>query len=360
MSAAAPPSGTPRPPHGARAPVWLVTGATGFLGRHLLERLHAERPDARLLALVRDRAAWERLSWTAPLERVELVEGSVAEAEGPGDGDGLRDPRLAEVSGVFHLAALVRHSRRDPEPLQRTNVEGTRRVAARAALAGARLVYVSTSGTVGCFTSPEPRADETASYAWRAVARWPYYVSKIEAERAAKEEIERHSRGRLVVLRPPVLLGPGDHRFRTTSNILRFLEGRLPFVIRGGHHFVDVRDAAAALQAAMEHPDPEPTYHLPGHAESVGTFFERVAELAGRPPPRVLPAAPVRVLARALHAAGLDWLPDPVVVEMGSRHWGLATRAAHRDLGFAPRDPGTTVADTVEWLRKHHPALRER
>lgn len=343
----------------AGAPAWLVTGATGFLGRHLLERLHAERPDARLLALVRDRTAWERLGWTAPLTRVELLEGDVTDAGGGAGTDWTRDPRLAGVTGVFHLAARVIHSRRDPEPLWHSNVEGTRRVAELAARAGARLVLVSTSGAVGCFRSPQPRADESAPYAWRAVRRWPYYVSKIEAERAASEAIEREG-GRAVVIRPPVLLGPGDHRFRTTGNVVRFLEGRLPFVVRGGHHFVDVRDAAAALRAAMEHPDPAPVYHLPGHAESVGAFFARVAEVGGRAPPRVLPAAPVRALARVLASAGLDLLPDPVVVEMGSRYWGLATLRAHRDLGFAPREARATVADTVDWLRKHHPALRER
>ena len=68
----------------------------------------------------------------------------------------------------------------------------------------------------------------------------------------------------LVFIRPPVLLGPGDHRFRSTSNIIRMLRGRLPFLIQGGMHFIDIRDAMHAIWCAMERPDVRPVYHLAG------------------------------------------------------------------------------------------------
>jgi hypothetical protein len=45
-----------------------------------------------------------------------------------------------------------------------------------------------------------------------------------------------------------------------------------------------------------------------------------------------------------------SWLPDPVVLEMGTRHWGLTSLFAH-EIGYAPRSPRQTLVDTVEWLR---------
>lgn len=322
----------------------LVTGASGFLGRHLLEAW-APRP---ALALVRSEAAWRAEDWTGKLGPVETVEGSVLEPEGFRD-----DPALARLRGIVHLAAVVRHSRRDAAEVERTNVEGTRAMVRLAAERGCRLVLLSTSGTVACFDDPDARADEEAPYLDATVARWPYYRSKIRAEREARRLADELG-VELVIVRPPVVLGPGDHRLRSTSNLLRFLRRKLPFVIRGGIAFVDVRDVSAALVRLLEHPDPRPIYHLPGTACSVQAFFDMAEEVSGVPVPgRVLPYRPAWLLARGLDALGLHLLPDPVVVEMASHHWGVASRWAEEDLGFRPRDPRETLADTIRWLRRH-------
>jgi dihydroflavonol-4-reductase len=337
----------------------LITGASGFLGRHVLGALAAQpRPPAcpttlasgslraprRLLALVRDRAHWQSYGWTQKLAGVELVEGGVGDPE-----RWAADPRLAGLRGIFHLAALVRHSRRDPGPVYRTQVEGTLHMVRVAAQHRARLVYLSTTGTVGCFRSPEGNADEHAPYCEREIAGWPYYDSKLRAERAARA-LAAELGVELVILRPPVLLGPGDHRRRSTGTVQRFLERRLPFLIRGGMHFTDVRDVAAAALRAMAHPAPQPVYHLPGHACSIERFFADLAAVSGVPAPRrVLPYTPAHLLARLF--ARLELLPDPVLIEMAAHYWGARSLYAERDLGFAPRPPLETLRDTVEWLR---------
>jgi len=147
---------------------------------------------------------------------------------------------------------------------------------------------------------------------------------------------------------------PGDHRLRSTSNLLRFLRRKLPFVIEGGIAFVDVRDVSAALVRLVELERPRPAYHLPGPACSVQAFFAMAEEVSGVPAPRfVLPYRPAWLLARGLEALGVHLLPDPVVVEMASHYWGVASRHAERDLDFRARDPRETLADTVRWLRRH-------
>ena len=334
---------------------FLVTGASGFAGRHLLE---ARQPETRAIALVRDPAAWLAADWTAGLTDVEPVRGSLADTADWADA-------LPGLAGIFHFAALVRHSRIDADEIYSTNVDGTLNVVRLAAQHKCRVVMLSTSGVVGCFDTPEATADENAPYCEATVANWPYYHSKIVAERRARQ-LAAELGVDLVFIRPPVLLGPGDHRFRSTGNILRMLRGRLPFLIRGGMHFVDVRDAAQAIWRAMELPQARPVYHLAGLSSSIEEFFALVARVSGVRAPRFLLPYP---LARGIAAAD-EWLgmrlkgeplhvfPGPVVVEMASHYWGLESLYAADELGYASRDPLVTLRDTVDWLRANHASLR--
>jgi dihydroflavonol-4-reductase len=340
-----------------QAPV-LVTGATGFLGRHLLEALGKTRPQTRALALVKTESDWARQDWTSPLRHAETIEGRVT-----GPDAWLKDARLEGLSGIYHLAAVVKHSRRDTAEVYETNIEGTLRMVRLAAEKRCRMVFVSTSGTVGCFKTARESADEDAPYAESTVGQWPYYDSKIKAERAARA-LASELGVELVIVRPPVLLGPGDHRFRSTGNVVRFLRKRLPFLIQGGINFTDIRDAAPAIIAAMAHPVARPVYHLEGTSCSIDAFFRMCEEVSGvAAPTRKLPHAMAWALASASERAAHTLkthppLPDPVVVEMASRWWGLSSRFSAGELGYSARAPRQTLADTVHWLRENHPQLK--
>ena len=156
---------------------YLVTGASGFAGRHLLESRAA---GTAAIALVRDPDAWGRESWAAGLADVTPVKGSLATLDGWADA-------LPPLAGIFHFAALVRHSRIGADEVYETNVEGTLNMVRLAARHNCRVVMLSTSGTVGCFNTPEETADENAAFCEATVANWPYYHSKVVAERRARK-----------------------------------------------------------------------------------------------------------------------------------------------------------------------------
>jgi nucleoside-diphosphate-sugar epimerase len=139
---------------------------------------------------------------------------------------------------------------------------------------------------------------------------------------------------------------------RSTRTVNQFLHKRLPFLIRGGMHFADVRDVAAALAAALERPAARPIYHLDGHECGIEEFFDALEDVSGVPRPRaVLPFRAGWLVARALERFHV--VPDPVVMEMASHWWGLSSRYAADELGWKPRDPRETLRDTVEWLREN-------
>jgi nucleoside-diphosphate-sugar epimerase len=333
----------------------LITGASGFLGRHVLTALRRVQPAATPLALVRDPAVWAATGWQQNLGPIASVTGGIEETA-----SWSADPQLDGLDGIFHLAGVVHHSRHDPEAMIRTNVEGTLAMVRLAAERRCRLIWVSTSGTVGCFRDPQATADEDAPYVEQTVGGWPYYRSKIQAEKAARQ-LAAELGVEMVIIRPPVLLGPGDDRYRSSSNVIRLLRGRVPFMLQGGMHFVDIRDVATAMVRAMAHPSPQPIYHLTGTASTLPDFFRLTGKVAGIPVTRwQLPPALVRGLAVANQRLGkkaLTLLPDPVVIEMAAHYWGLTSRHAAQDLGYASRPPEETLADTIAWLRQHHPLL---
>jgi len=322
----------------------LVTGATGFLGRHVLRAIRVAGHSA--VVLVRNRDAWLSLPWRNEAGDVRIVEGSPLSAD-----RWQFNAELAGVTSIIHAAAVVKHSRAATDEMEELNVAGTAQMVHVAKRLGARIVFVSSSGTVGCYRFPDLVADEDAPYADAMVGHWPYYASKIRAEREARKLADKLG-VQLVIARPPVLLGPDDHRLRSTGHVLRVLERRIPAIPSGSMHFADIRDVAKALTRILEIDETRGIYHLPGHHTSLGDFFNLVAEVAGMPgPTRRLSPLATRALAKvATYLPAHGGLPDPVVLEMSASHWGLSSLFAD-EIDYSCRAARQTLSDTVAWLR---------
>lgn len=326
----------------------LVTGATGFLGGHVLHALRRQSPHGAAAVLVRSARTWHDAAHSKHAGAVQVIEGELTDVSAV-----IKALGGQTLTGILHLAAVVHHSRSDAAKTHRANVVGTGAMVDLAQKTGARLVFVSTSGTVGCHRQASYSPNEHAPHCSAAVRHWPYYVSKIAAEKLILKAVQQKQLD-AVILRPPVMLGPNDARFRATSLLVRFLRGRVPFYLGGGMHFIDVRDAAEAVAAALHHRAPRPVYNLPGAAMSLKNYFQAVGDLSGVKAPKLLLPYPV---AHAFARVTGGRIFDPVVIEMGRHHWGLSSLYA-QELGFSPRSEYETLTETVAWLRDVHPALR--
>jgi dihydroflavonol-4-reductase len=247
-----------------------------------------------------------------------------------------------------------------------TNVEGTECVM-RAALAAQckRVVYASSSGVVGCAATFEAVATDGSPYCSEIVRYWPYYVSKIEAERRALKFVAASPSLELVCMRPTMMWGPGDDRFRSTKLVLSFVTRHLPFIPPGGSSVVDIRDAAAAFLTAMTQGKSGATYLLGAYNATMLQLFELLERVTGVAKPAMsVPAWVAQSGAVALDffnrrvRGAYDPSVDPVRAEMGSCFWSISSEAAKRDLGFAPRPVRVTVADTLKYMAQHNPQLR--
>ena len=280
----------------------LVTGATGFLGRHLVPLL-AERGGA-LRALVREGTDAASLRPYG----VEVARGDIADAEAV--------RRAATGSRlVFHLAGIVGYRASLRAALERANVDGVRNVLA-ALEPGARLVHVSTVATVGPVDGPALRADEGHPYPARA-DRSLYSLTKRHGEQlvldAAAGGVDA------VVANPGFLLGPGDVYRVNTWPVQRYLQGTLRFVVAGGLSYVDARDVAQGLVAlADEGRAGERTILTsPDGNLSHEAFYRRVGEVTGvRRRQAVLPRKAALAAARVV-----PWPVRPEEVAAASDWW---------------------------------------
>jgi dihydroflavonol-4-reductase len=242
-----------------------VTGASGFIGGHLVRELWEAGHD------VGD-------EWIDLLDRERLRRA------------------LSGCEAVFHLAALYSYDAPASEH-ERVNVEGTRVVVEVCRELGiGRLVHTSTCGTCGPVPGrPATEEDEPPDYELKV----PYKRTKLEAERivltAARDGLD------VVVVNPTTPVGDGD-RFPTPTG--RMVEGvatgRYRAYLDSGVNVVDVRDVARGHLLALERGRRGERYLLGGVDLTLRELFGAIADLAGRPRPRVrIPYAAAKALARA-------------------------------------------------------------
>lgn len=300
-----------------------VTGATGFVGRHLVDAL-VERGDE-VVALVRSPAG----AATLRARGVRLVEG------------GLEAPaaRAALVSGaelVYHVAGLV--AARSPAEFERVNRDGAALLAADALRGGAaRFLLVSSLAVTG----PAPRGvslDEASG---------PGPVTQYGRSKQAGEQAVRATGVPLCVVRPPAVYGPGDRAFLTLFRLAR--RGVFPLLGDGRQELslVFAADLAQALVAAAAGPATlGGTYHA-AHPEvlTARQLGEAIGRALGRAPRFVrLPGPLLRALlgaAHALRALGVA-VPAPAPDkrhELLAPAWRASSAALLRDAGWSARVP---------------------
>ena len=242
-----------------------VTGASGFIGGHVVRELGAAGAE------VRD-------DW------IDL-----------GDRERLQ-AAIERCDAVFHLAALYSYDAPVSEH-ERVNVEGTRTIVELCrALGVRRLVHTSTCGTCGPVDGREA-TEEDSPPEWELAV--PYKRTKLEAERIVLEATRDGLDA--VVVNPTTPVGDGD-RFPTPTG--RMIEGvatgRYRAYLRNtGVNVVDVRDVARGHLLALDHGRAGERYLLGGANLTLRELFSAVADLAGRPRPRLgLPYSAARALAR--------------------------------------------------------------
>ncbi len=324
----------------------LVTGASSFLGYHVVKRLNAESIRPRVLeprgadVTVLDRLDVERCA--GHLHDAESMRAACAGAE-----------TLLHLSFKVGLAADARGL----AEMRAINVDGTRRLLQAAAAGGVRRAVVAGSAlAVGVNTAPAP-LDESASWSSHAF-NLPYAAIRRQAEIDALSQAS--ARFTVVSVCPAFTFGPDDPTGAPANKLLKAVISRkLRFTLPVGFGCLDVRDFANGVVLAMARGRSGERYLLSGENVTTAQLLAQAAAIAGVPPPRFAP--PMLIVRGVVGAIGivsrLRRRPPPItrdVLQIVGRYAWYDTSKARAELGWTSRPLQETLHDTIAWLR-HSP-----
>lgn len=268
---------------------YFVTGATGFIGTHLVEQLVAD--GHQVTALTRNRSNATHLP-----DSVSVVEGNITEK------NSMR-PGMKDVDRIFHLAAWfqIGPGPWNREKAERINVDGTRNVLELMDdLDISKGVYVSTVGVYGNTNG------EYVDESYRAPNNFPsvYQRTKWRAHYEVAEPMIDDGLP-LVITTLGAIFGPGDRDYGGTprTGFTGHLNGDLPMI---PNVFVlpwdFVEDTAANIRSAMKHGDPGEEYIIANKSRNIVEVFDMVEDLTGIARPRAVPRALFTILGNGMIA----------------------------------------------------------
>jgi dihydroflavonol-4-reductase len=312
----------------------FLTGASGFVGSHVLSALLAR--GYRVRALVRGR-------WEAP-PGVVSVTGDLLES-------GALVRALHECPYVIHTAALYSFSPRDRAAIAAVNIRGTAGILEAARMAGVeRCVVTSSSAAL-----PPAGADRPATESdWASPDHrgWSYHASKLAGERAALS-----AQVPVVTVLPTAPIGPGDHRPTPTGKIIvDLLRGRIPATLGGGMNIVPVEDVASAHVLALERGRSGERYIAGGVNLTLAELWRLIARAAGRPPrtfrlPYAIAAAAARVDSARVRVTGGQPAIPLEGVRMGRLKMYASSAKAAMELGYRASSADDAIERAVRWYR---------
>ena len=328
----------------------LVTGATGYIAKHVVQQLLA--------------AGWHvRASMRDPGRADEVLR-----AVTPTGGDVGAEARLSSltldltsdtgwraamegVDALVHTASpFPLRQPKNPEDAIRPAVDGTRRALTAAREAGVKRAVV-TSSIVAMMNGTPKDGRAFGPEDWSATEgpmATPYLISKTLAEREAWRLAGEDGAPALTVLNPGLVVGPPlDRRYGTAVQVIeRIVRGKDPALPPLGFPTVDVRDVAAAHVRALDR-DGSVGRRIPVAAGFLWMPEMAKAIAAALPGRRIATRRAPGWLIRAVA------LVDPAVKSVLpnlNRRDEVETRTAEEVLGLRMRDPMAAVVDTARWL----------
>ena len=322
------------------APLAVVTGASGFVGSHIVDELL--RHDARVRCLLRPRSSTRWLDGK-PVEIVRLEEMDL---------DRLSEA-VADATWIVHAAGITQA--RSAREFHEINVGGTERVL-RAAIASngklERFLYISSQAAGGPAAERRPVVESD-----RPDPASTYGMSKLRGEELT---MLLKNRMPVVTIRPPAVYGPRDKAFLRLYRLLRI---HVMPVLRAGEQFtlVYAEDLARAAYLALTHPRAAGEVYFVGEPEStdsveMGECIRRslgTKAITVQPPGFVLQMGALLAELVGFATGRPPLLSREKLEEITAGDWLCSSAKIRSQLGWTPRvglEEG--IARTTAWYRE--------
>jgi dihydroflavonol-4-reductase len=334
--------------------MYLVTGATGLLGSHIVCSLLASGQKVRALKRANSSLIWfhkiakaQEIS-DALVDSIQWVEGDILDVVS-------LEQAVKDIDFVIHSAAKVSFRKKDRELLFKTNVEGTANVVnACLGTSVKKLCYISSIAAL----SRNLDGDEiTEDSEWQdSTENSQYALSKYRGELEVWRGVEEGLPA--VVLNPGFVLGFGDPKTSSASIFWKLKKG-LKFYSNGVNGFVDVQDVAnAALLLTPKMEVINERFVLVGHNSAYGDLFFMIAAQLNSPKPSFLIGRKTAKIAiwvlKILHFIGIRpsfITPETLRTATGKFYYSSAKIRRLANFEFTPLDQ--TIATTCTRFNKY-------
>lgn len=264
--------------------MYLVTGATGFLGSHLVCHLLESGYPVRAVKRVNSRM--DEFEYISNLslgdkksELLKKLEWAIADITMI---DQLEDA-LQGITKVFHCAAVVSFHQREHDYLLKVNAEGTALLVNLCLAHGITdIFHISSTAAIGSTADGSPADEETEWKRTKATSVYSIskHVAEMEVWRGAEEGLN------VCIVNPSIIIGPGIWKRGTCRLFYNILKG-FPFYSTGTNAFVDVRDVCRAILMLHQKGISGERFLLHGNNLGFKELFFRFADLAGFKRPRL-------------------------------------------------------------------------
>lgn len=323
----------------------FITGATGFIGGRLAQRLAED--GHKLHALIRSPHKTAHLQHA----NIRLFKGELSDVKSI-------DAAIAGCQAAFHLAAYAKTWSRDPGLFHRINVEGTVNVFEAAQRAGVqRVVFTSTGGTLNPSDDGQPSDEDTP--------RTLPYFNDYERTKAVAEEKAReytHNGLPVVTVNPTRVYGPGlvAESAAMTKIIRLYNRGRWRIIPGDGSrygNYVFIDDVVQAHILALQRGTPGQRYIAGGENATYDDFFEKLKKVSGKNYAMLhlgypLLRAATYIQYGALRLVGKPPLITPEWIKKYLHHWAVSSHKAQQELGYIITPLEAGIAKTLEWIEQ--------
>lgn len=327
----------------------FVTGGTGMVGSHLIERLVKEGYHVK--ALVRPTSDTSVLAQLP----VEKCYGDIT------DPPNILRPLVSDCEYVFHIAAMV-DDWASRQEMYRANVIATKNLM-DACMGGAlkRFVFIGSMAVLGMDTQID--LDETAPYVYTGDN---YNFTKIEAEKLVTR-YAKEKKFPAITLRPPYIYGPRDRQFFSRvftalrdKNFIYIGDGNNPFTIVYVKNLVEALILAAKAPTSCE----GEIYHITdGVAITRRELIEMICDLVGyEKPTKSVPVWLAAALCPIFEFFGKIFKKTPRLNKFRFKfmvpHMTFKIDKARRDLGYNPPfNQRQALKETILWYKENHPEV---
>lgn len=328
--------------------LYLVTGATGFLGSNICAQL-LERGDAVRAFVLKGDPAIKYVP-----DQVEICEGNLCD---PVDVERFFAVSEGSETLCIHCASMVTINPDFNQKLVDVNVGGTDNIiaACKAHPECQKLVYVSSTGAIPELPKGQ-KIKEVSEFDPDKVVGW-YSRTKAMATQAVLDAVREDGLNACVV-HPSGIVGPNDYAIgETTGTVIRILNGEMPVGIQGSFNLCDVRDLAQGCVAAADRGRKGECYILGNKEVSLKEMLHILQQdLQCKPIRFYLPIGLAHIAALAMEKLAALKGERPVMTTFAvynlARNNAFDYSKAKRELGYQPRPYSETLHDEAMWLKR--------